>query len=347
MILLLFTACAHHPTPPIPLAAGPRSADEPAYRVVLTGDGGDERPTWMSASCEGCADGVRDAMRAELALPGSELLWLGDNVYFFGVGREEGQRARRILGRQVEVAPMADQVWFVPGNHDWNQAPRWSRRRGAREARMITSLGAHPAAYPTHGVGDGVVQTRDVDGLRIVYVDSERVIKLPRLREEALTEIATAVAGASGPLLVTMHHPLESVGPHGRAIWSPWACVGGDMGCPGYTRWAGELGETLAAATGPVLVAGGHEHELEVVRVTLGEHAATQIVSGSSAEAHCVPSAADLRFDATLRAPGFVVLDVYADRYELRVAELIAPDEAGCHKLRPGTRTELVWGDAR
>jgi hypothetical protein len=180
----------------------------------------------------------------------------------------------------------------------------------------------------------------------VVYLDSERAIKDPTTRPAALKAVSDALATAGDrTVLVAMHHPYVSHGPHGTAVKTPWSCLGGDEACPAFQEWRSELGKVLAAAPEPgrVLLVSGHEHDVQLLPI--GIDGIRQVVAGGTAEPKCVPSNGPLvAGDSSLHeGPGFAVLDVWDDRSELRLAALVAPGAAGCVRVKPDTPLTLQW----
>jgi predicted phosphodiesterase len=114
------------------------------------------------------------------------------------------------FGRLVESAGMP--VMAVPGNHDrvvHASIPAWRRLLGGESDRRVGPHVTAAEGLALAGLADeGVLQVRDVPGLRIVLVDTT----VPGHRHGQvlpyLDALAEEVGSAPGPVLIALHHQL-------------------------------------------------------------------------------------------------------------------------------------------
>jgi hypothetical protein len=160
----------------------------------------------------------------------------------------------------------------------------------------------------------------------------------------ALREI-TRQTQPEDALIVVGHHPLKSYGMHGGQFfgkdprsWLRWAALSAeDAPHPNNLRMRAGLADAFDAARGqPLLYAGGHDHNLQLIRMPSGPYVA---VSGSAAKTDTVRAGGGTRFAHSEH--GYMVVDFFEDgRVLLHVVEVPKGDSAirrlPPFELRPG-----------
>jgi hypothetical protein len=284
-----------------------------AARLVLVGDGGAPTPAYLEDCRAPCADPLLVEVARAVSGP-TRVVWLGDNVYEAGVSAHPSPEVVAVLARQAAVGT-PDQVRFIAGNHDWAQSVRGGRR-WPREAALVRGS-ARAVAAP--------VERESFGPLELVYVDSLRAIQRPADADAVLA--ALAEIPAERPLVLLMHHPVESTNRHGRRKWYDFA-IDTELHHPRYARWRRAVTAWIAARPGPVVVASGHDHGLELV-----DGPVVQIVSGAASKANGAPPAPS---DAVVHRPGFVVVDAVDGRLAVQVVYLRTDEAPGCMPVMDG-----------
>jgi hypothetical protein len=233
-------------------AAPVATTDEISLRLLLVGDLGDEvitRPQGWPL-----LDRLTGDLRPDVR---SAIVFLGDNVYPAGVPAEpdtsEARMAERIVRATLAAAAPADDVIFVPGNHDWNDSHPGGHERVLAQQALIARL-TQPAdrarVIPSGGCPGPA--SLDLSPLvRLVAVDTEWLltdddprrkpiggqtgcvygsIEAPtpfpddQLTAEAFYRALEAqLQGVEGRVVILLaHHPLRSRGPHGGHLGGTW-----------------------------------------------------------------------------------------------------------------------------
>jgi hypothetical protein len=307
---------------PVPL---PELSDAPAFRLILAGDGG--RPS-----------SEQDPTLALLARWSDEhpertrVVYLGDNVY--PAGLQDGDRARgeRILLQQLEAG--AARKIFVPGNHDWGYTLFEQLTPGvlANQQAFIEAHADRASFVPRDGCpGPEEIELLAPEeelrgGLYVLALDFHWWLLPEEYRPlcdgidstaDFIEGLQEAVAEHSDHnLVVVAHHPILSGGPHGGASRGFWMDLGAalarrfyslqDMLEPGYAEMVDVVSDVLDDHP-PVVVAGGHDHSLQVLES--GDIARLVIVSGAASRTSgVIPLEGTLFAHAHL---GFVVLDFH------------------------------------
>lgn len=331
-------------------AAPPYGAEEtaPRWRLVLVGDAG-----------RVAEDAPLLGLIADLAGRAPErttVLYLGDNVYEHGVPAatsENRLQTEAVLRRQADAATAAGaECFFLPGNHDWEGDPQ-ALLRQSQYIDTFTAGAVRLTPSPTSAGPD----TLDRPGVRIITLDTELLIRdqSEGVRHPALwSELGALVDVAPGiEVVLAVHHPPKTYGPHGgRRGWREKVPVFGWLGesvvagarrLVGYSEdsWFGPyeaVSEQLRKAVDanpPLVLAAGHDHNLQVLR---GEDAASfLLISGSGSKLSGVGWEDDTLFCDS--APGLMVVDFYADNAPLlkvwRIDETGIASEAYRTRLRP------------
>ena len=350
-----------------PSPAGPT---ETALRLVLIGDTGSAE----IAAAAGWPLGARLAQELEADLQ-TTVVFLGDNVYPAGVpateGSPEADTAARILDVQLAATATADDVLFVPGNHDWNDSQLGGLDRIRAQGRLIDKLAGvkHPARLlPADGCpGPATVDIEQI--VRLVVIDTEWLLidddpahkpigadtgcsygspQAPASFDGGLTRKSfyQTLAGelrSDAPVVLLAHHPLRSRGPHGGYLGAgPLPIVvpfirrllrrRQDFGSRMYDEMRSTIDEAVRAAGAPlVVVAGGHEHNLQVFD---SPSIIYYLVSGAGSKTSGSGRSSTTMFKAGVH--GYMRLDfLAAGRVLLAVVDTATPGDTLSIQLHP------------
>jgi hypothetical protein len=328
----LLSACASQQPRALPEWT-PIAVPDPAdvdVAVFLIGDAGESFPgespvlAHMAAEMETWAQGIaRDSAVA--------VVFLGDNIYPNGL-HDEGDPSfpadsARLQGQIDVVAGEVAREWgaraiFVAGNHDWGQ--------------IITAEGIHNLENQQ----EFIERVRERDGLAVfqfppagvpgpVSVDMGSTARLVLLDtvwwlflrdEEALDVVFENIGDALSTegereVIVAGHHPLHTAGPHG-GLTPFWRSLGvmfllrrtgsllQDLNSGPYRQLADDLRQVFEDAGAPLVMAGGHEHSLQVFGEVLEFDPQFSLVSGSGSKLEEVGWAEGMEFRAA--EPGYM-----------------------------------------
>ncbi|MDH3223259.1 MAG: hypothetical protein OEO23_06045, partial [Gemmatimonadota bacterium] len=213
---------------------------------------------------------------------------------------------------------------FTPGNHDWgNMVGDEGRARLANEEAMLTrarAQGLRVELLPGGGFPGPVV--RDLGpAVRLVFIDTNLVLQEPTgdWHDEFFAGISSALLGAAGrQTIVLAHHPLRSAGPHGALVpamnamgllylFKKSGTLIQDLNSPVFSVFLERLREAFAAGGGPPLVvAGGHDHSLQVLSPRESGDPPHLLVSGAGSKLTDIAVVPGLRMG--LSRPGFMAL---------------------------------------
>ncbi|MFH5884798.1 metallophosphoesterase [Halalkalibaculum sp. DA3122] len=320
--------------------------ESPLYSVFLVGDAG------ALAPIKGDPVGKLLKRKANEAGEQSAVVFLGDNIYPDGLpepgqpGREEAEA--RIRAQLDIVKQYSGRVFFIPGNHDWNNSqPGGLEAVGRQEAFVEQYLGRGNTFLPDDGF-PGPVDIELVDDddtpfdkdIRLILMDTEWWLYQ---HEKAFGDTGEYELQDAGDFLVELrdiirkrtndhvivagHHPLYSNGTHGgyfppvNHLLPP---VFGSL-YVWYRKFFGfrqdishyryqELKNALLEAFDGVsnlIYASGHDHSLQhfwIDRRRMYQH---YLVSGAGSRPDFV--AAGRNADFTYRGAGFMVIRYYED----------------------------------
>lgn len=211
-------------------------AQQPVHTVFLVGDGG-KLPE----------PGQTLLLLQEQAknTPNGTIMFMGDNIYPAGLhlSKKQGdttESERNLLCQLKIVEDYQGQVFFVPGNHDWN-AGNWGGLKivkaqekyvesyPAKGPQISTDPNNRKIQFsPTAGL-PGPESYSPVKGLRYVFIDTQWFLhfhkkdKLPgKSKKETakqfyhrLDSTLNAASNAGERVIVLYHHPLFTNGGHG------------------------------------------------------------------------------------------------------------------------------------
>ena len=279
----------------------------------------------------------------------STVLFLGDNIYPNGMapisGADRAQDEERLKAQLNTVLDYEGNVFFIAGNHDWD---KYGIDGLKRQKKFIEKyLDREDVFFPDPGCGDPE-EIEINDKLVIVLIDSEWYlsdwdkdyqvnagceVKSRAVFAEFMVE---AIKGnRNKDVLIAMHHPPYSTGPHGgqftfkqhlfpltefvEPLYLPLPVVGSifqflrgtvghrqDLIHPKYQ----ELSDIVVGAArrnGSFVIASGHEHSLQYIE----QDEQSFIVSGAGSKTTATNARNGGQF--AYGHLGFAQLDYYED----------------------------------
>ncbi len=206
------------------LSFGQVADDTLQARVILIGDAGQ----FTSDGRHPVVAAIKNNMKLDKK---TTIVYLGDNLYRAGLPDVQANtysQARAVLDTQVNVARGTDaQVYFIPGNHDWDEygSGGWDAVR--RQQYYINLLGdKNVHFYPEDGCPGPVLRNLSADVV-LIMMDSQwwlHEYDKPGIESdcpyktklEVLNELEDMLARNSKKLVIlAMHHPFKSNGIHG------------------------------------------------------------------------------------------------------------------------------------
>lgn len=303
----------------------------PLHRVLLLGDAGySTLEPWQPSL-------ARAAARASLAPDNTTVIMLGDNIYYRGFpsrrsedetySKAELALIDRLIAQLKISAVSGAELYVVPGNHDWYATQVDDQARFIAEYGEEHDLPVH--FEPWEKGRPPLPEAIHRQGLSIVFLDSMWLIRgeqhdidraVQRL-DELLRK--TRQEHPENIVLLTAHHPIESMGPHNLYHTSAvyrfavglidlFADIGDqDLPHPDYARVIDAINEVVNRFDGRAVYAAGHDHSLQVFGDASQEPPQYRIVSGA-ANSRMVTGVG--HNDNTLFAvarEGFIELEVY------------------------------------
>jgi hypothetical protein len=180
---------------------------------------------------------VLEALKEELSFTQrSSLVYLGDNIYNSGMPeKKDATRIEKedIITSQIALAKHVNgDTYFIPGNHDWNNAKSGGKEAMRRQEEFIESyfdndLSRKVNMYPSDGCGDPKA-VKVYNGLTYVFIDSQWWLQdwsaenginqdcQVSSRDEFLKWVGDIITNSkNGHIVLFLHHPLISNGHHG------------------------------------------------------------------------------------------------------------------------------------
>lgn len=233
--------------------------------------------------------------------------YLGDNIYDVGAREAFIDEDREKLEAQVEPLGTRENVRgvFVPGNHDWAKgasAPVGRNALRVQEEWLADLASGRDVELLPKDTCPGPATLELGESAHLVFIDTEWLLREPVDRcggadafyERLTTDLAR---NRERPVIVMSHHPMVSGGKHGGHI-SPFqggplvfylATKSGvsiqDIASGAYSGMVERLQVAFDASGGPPLAyAAGHDHNLQVIRMTGPGRPAYQLISGSGSK---------------------------------------------------------------
>jgi hypothetical protein len=322
-------------------AAPAPTGNEVLQRIILLGDGGHSVLDPLQPSIKKIID------RAKMVPEKTTIIALGDNIYMAGYPQLEDEQTEfnqgqlesiSFLDAQLEAATQSGaKMFFVPGNHDWYATEVDSQAQHIYDYSVKND--ADTAFKPYRKGGKPMPQSIDLDGVSIVFLDSEWLRSAnSNDRKDAFTALDTILAKIkfeqpNNLTLITAHHPLETNGPHNGYITSfgYWFVINvidlfydvtaQDIFHPDYASMIAGINE-ITAAYDHVIFAAGHDHSLQVFRRPHDYGPEYTIVSGAgnASKVTGVWHSENTRF--ALAQEGFIELNITESGTHLSVFDI-------------------------
>jgi hypothetical protein len=319
------------------LPAPPQDINGGQAILFLLGDGGEDNPARRDVLAH-LTGNIRSV--GGDAGPPVTVVFLGDNIYDDGVRAEFVDEDVEKLRGQIEALGRFPNVRgvFVPGNHDW--ANGRSAREGLaailrqRDGIERIAGGRDIELLPDDGC-PGPVSEPLGDMAHLVFFDSEWLLREPesecgtpedfyrRFKEELQ-------ANRDRRVIVMSHHPLVTGGPHGGNVapfqYGPLiyylSVKAGvsiqDRASGAYSAMADRLQEAFAASGAPPFIqAAGHDHNLQVIKLSQPIGSEYQLVSGAAAKSSNVRHIEGMKYASN--GYGYMRLDFGSDVVRLLV----------------------------
>lgn len=336
--LLLFAGCAARLDLVLPGPVAPHAcadAAEVTESVFLIGDaGGLQLPDHPEAELP--VDRVLRNLREDvieqagvLGVSRVAVIYLGDNVYPSGlapVGMAGRARGERLLRMQIIAAGPAEVV-FVAGEQDWNLVGDVGWQQVRAQQGFLSLQGEHVAMRPAGGCS-GPERFDFGRHLRFLFVDPlglARAVDTPgseigvcphETAEQALLALSAELDRPEGRhVVLALHPPLVSTELAGT-VWPGRSA--GDV----YARMLTAITRATRPRV-PLLVAGGHEHNLQLHRDAVGAYYLVSGAGSASQVEDVEPAASALYAEA---APGYARLDAHANG-ALSLSLIVVRDE--------------------
>jgi len=310
------------------------NSEELKQRIVLLGDAGYSSLSPLEPSLQLAADIAKEQPNK------TKVLFLGDNIYTRGFpvlkkGQEQYNKKQlkqiSYLTAQLQVAKLSgSQLYILPGNHDWivkqvdDQAEYIDNY--AKEHTLKASL------VPYNQRKEPLPELLHLSGVSLLFIDStwwlqKKGVNLVKVHNKIASLLAEfKLDHPNNLLLVTSHHPIKTIGPHGN-LGKVDACIKdkkckhrkrGDIANP-ITQKAIKALTLQLASMDKVIYAAGHDHSLQVFEFDNAGKKQIALVSGAANHNKITPvgKASDNIF--ALSEIGFMVLDIYQNNSELKV----------------------------
>ncbi len=321
----------------------------PDYTVYGVGDVGEineKSKAVMAQLAKEASDDIQPGM----------VIFLGDNIYPAGFppewSIEAHHKAQDILMNQVHGlanSTYQGQIIFIPGNHDWNEFNPGGLDAIRRQGDFLADLNdSRVMMLPKNGCGGPVILELNSDAI-IVIIDSQWWLQdwtvEPAInegceiqsREDFVSSFHKTIAThVDKQIVVALHHPLNSQGPHGghftirdhlfpltkvvRWLYLPLPVIGSiypyyrslfghpqDIKGQAYTALKKALLNDLDY-NGELIFLSGHEHTLQYI-TDQGNHF---IISGAGAKQNAVTNSKNLIYGH--KAVGFIQMDFYQEK---------------------------------
>ncbi|HUS00384.1 MAG TPA: metallophosphoesterase, partial [Chitinophagaceae bacterium] len=309
-------------------------------RIVLIGDAGeftkDKQPVLLA---------VQQSVPLDAK---TTIVFLGDNIYNTGLPDEYTPTyamMKAILDSQIHIADNTKaKVYFMPGNHDWNNGSAGGLETIIRQQQYVDNTGrSNVKFYPEDGC-PGPVEIPVSADVTLIIMDSQWWVHpfdkpgiesdCPfKTKEEVLTALDDMLSKNSKKLVViTFHHTLKSYGIHGGffrlkqhvfpftdvypKLYIPLPVIGsvypitrGIFGTSedlSHPAYADMISKVQKVVKGHqnVILAAGHEHTLQLIK----DSGYFYIVSGAASKATRINKNKKLLYGE--QKNGFVTLDI-------------------------------------
>lgn len=163
----------------------------------------------------------------------SAIVFLGDNIYCCGLpdsGATGRAKAEQVLDAQLAIFDgYPGQVYYIPGNHDWNDSRPGGLETLQRQARYLSEKSGRPNIMIPEGGFPGPHVVRLAEGISLVAIDTEWwLTDYTKSRgdagdyeveedEDFFLELEDRLKDdlSDDDVIVVGHHPMISNGAHG------------------------------------------------------------------------------------------------------------------------------------
>jgi len=265
----------------------------------------------------------------------SAVVFLGDNIYPAGLpdtSKTKFKRAKDRLNVQLYALQyFKGDIFFIPGNHDWNDGKKggWERLKN-QEQYIEQKLDAGNVFIPDNGTPGPVVNPL-TDSLVLVALDTQwwlQEFKKPTglSRQQVIDSLAAVMdMYKDKQILLVGHHPLYSNGTHGGklppsthlkppvfgslyVLYRKWFGLDQDIAYKPYTAMQQKITGILRQYQN-IVYASGHDHNLQYITKKSGQNRQHYLVSGSASKQRYVKKGGQAEFVSNMR--GFMVLTYY------------------------------------
>jgi hypothetical protein len=246
---------------------------------------------------------------------GVVVLYLGDNVYPGGVhddGDEHFSQDSTHLQAQLDVVAGAyarrhvARAVFIAGNHDWGHLPGGpGRDRLSNMQRFVVRrarAGKFHADFEPLAGDPGPSALYLGRHFKVLLIDTAWWLLEADYQEKLsfLRKLEREMVDLRGrELLIAAHHPWQSGSAHGginpfwRTIGVRWllsrsGAMLQDLNSLPYRDLKNQLNATFRRHAPPLLFAGGHDHNLQILRATIPTEPRFSIVSGAGSKSSVV-----------------------------------------------------------
>jgi hypothetical protein len=298
-----------------------------SHSFYLLGDAGNSKLGSASMAIEAFEAALSEAPENSTAI------FLGDNIYPYGLSSNNKELAEHRLQVQIDAAKnFKGETIFIPGNHDWYSGLDNLKKQ---EKFVEDALGKN-TFLPENGCP--IERINISDDIVLIVVDSQWYItdwdKHPKLNDKCefktrarfIDEFESEVKKARGKTtIIAIHHPMFTNGPHGgqysfESHMTPTPVLGtlknvirktsgashADLNNKRYNELK-DLLVTLAQENDKALFVSGHEHSLQYII----ENNLPQIVSGSGSKTSPTRNIGGGQF--SYGHQGYARLDVFND----------------------------------
>ena len=306
-------------------------------RILLLGDAGHSTLEPLQASL------LKAQIRASEFADKTSIIMLGDNIYYFGFpDKEQGQTEYSEsqledishLEAQLSIAKNSGaEIFIVPGNHDWYASQVDSQAAYVKQYALDNNT---RAVFTPHQLNKAPLpEVIHRNGVSLFFIDSMWMIKA----DEAQYQLAmvafndllkqTTKDYPDNLLLVTAHHPIETMGPHNKYYTSLIykTFIGAlslltendqDTDHPNYRRLIDGIELTLARYP-KAIYAAGHEHSLQIFKDSNDRSPQYRLVSGAANSSKITGVGSNDNSLFALAQEGFMELDILDNGIVLRV----------------------------
>lgn len=262
------------------------------YSVYLIGDAGEDTVSGKALLM------LKDEL---LNNPNSAVVFLGDNVYPNGLLADDKNSAAHLLSQLNILKEYKGQVYFVPGNHDWNAQRMGGRKRLHNQELYVnefcktkTSIkNKNDAAFLPANALPGPTSVMLNKNLRLITIDTQWFLHRHRKNKTGskkkterlfFTQLETQLNEAkknNEQVIITAHHPMYTNGQHSKShepmrflINRTPLCILGFMGMyrpysqdiaqPKYKRMRTRM-LTVLNQYNNIIYASGHDHNLQCI----------------------------------------------------------------------------------